>query len=171
MVGVGEDPDSLPEPEHLNRLQIPYKPGRDPLPLLLCPIVLKYVQHIFQGGAKIFQGVFVRPCAPLVTDLHSISDFALDLTCFNVENVCALTHLLCVFPSVQHIFSATSFRVGNLFLLTNFQKLFTVSNTVSIVAHIFIKRCYACSTVITITYCRDGQLIWLMGHFEKVAFS
>jgi len=21
------------------------------------------------------------------------------------------------------------------------------------------------------TYCRDGQLIWLEGHFEKVAFS
>jgi len=28
-----------------------------------------------------------------------------------------------------------------------------------------------CSTVIKIAYCRDGQLIWLEGHFEKVAFS
>ena len=29
--------------------------------------------------------------------------------------------------------------------------------------YIFIKRCYAYSTVIKITYCRDGQLIWLKG--------
>jgi len=55
-------------------------------------------------------------------------------------------------------------------LLTNFQKLFTVSNTVSIVVYIFIKRRCACSTAIKITYCRDGQLIWLTDHFEKVAF-
>ena len=57
------------------------------------------------------------------------------------------------------------------FLLTNFQKLFTVSNTVTDVAPIFSKRCYACSTVVTITYYRDGQLILLKGHFEKVAFT
>ena len=29
------------------------------------------------------------------------------------------------------------------------------------VAYVFIKRCYACSTVIRIAYCRDGQSIWL----------
>jgi len=30
-----------------------------------CPIVLNYVQHIFQGEANIFfKGVFARPCAP-----------------------------------------------------------------------------------------------------------
>jgi len=40
-----------------------------------------------------------------------------------------------------------------------------------LVAHIFSKRCYASSTDITITYRRDGQLIWLKGQFEKVAFS
>jgi len=57
---------------------------------------------------------------------------------------------------------------ANLFLLTNFQKLFAVPNIVSIVAYVFIKRCYACSTVIKITYCGDGQLIWLEGRFEKV---
>jgi len=35
----------------------------------------------------------------------------------------------------------------------------------------FIKRHYACYTVIKITYCRDGQIIWLEDYFEKVAFS
>jgi len=25
--------------------------------------------------------------------------------------------------------------------------------------------------LIEITFCRDGQLIWLEGHFEKAAFS
>jgi len=25
--------------------------------------------------------------------------------------------------------------------------------------------------LIKITYCRDGQLLWLQGHFEKAAFS
>jgi len=25
--------------------------------------------------------------------------------------------------------------------------------------------------LIKITYCKDGELIWLVGHFEKVAFS
>jgi len=59
-----------------------------------------------------------------------------------------------MFPKVERIFSAKSFSLGNLSLLTNFQKLFTVSNSVSIVAYIFINRCYACSTVIRITYCR-----------------
>jgi len=125
----------------------------------------------FRGGEKISKGLFTCPCAPLVTDLHSISVFTVDLTCFNVENVRTLTHVLYVLPNVQRIFSAKSFSLANLFLLTNFQKLFTVSNTVTIVAHIFIKRCYACSTVVTITYCRDGQLIWLKGHFDEVAFS
>jgi len=32
---VGEDPESLPEPEHLNQLQIPYDLATDPLPFLL----------------------------------------------------------------------------------------------------------------------------------------
>ena len=125
----------------------------------------------FRGGEKFSKGAFARPCAPLVTDLHSISDFIVDLTCFNAENARGLAHVLYVFPNVQRIFTAKSFSLGNLFLLTNFQNLFTVSNTVTIVDHIFIKRCYACSIVVTITYCRDGQLIWLNGHFEKVAFS
>ena len=81
-----------------------------------------------------------------------------------------LSHMY-VFPNVKRIFSAKSFSLGKLSLLANFQKLFTVSNTVSIVAYIFIKICYACSTVIKITYRRDGQIIWLKkGHFEKVAF-
>jgi len=76
-----------------------------------------------------------------------------------------------VFPNAERISSAKSFSLGNLSLLANFQKLFTVSNTVSIVvAYIFIKRCFACSTVIKIAYCRDRQLIWLEGHFEKAAF-
>jgi len=52
----------------------------------------------------------------------------------------------------ERIFSAKSFNLGNLSLVTSFQKLFTVS----IVAYIFIKRCYACSTAIKITYCRCG---------------
>ena len=111
------------------------------------------------------------PPPPLVADLRSISVFIVDLTCFNVENIRGLTHVLYVFPNVQRMFSANSFTLGNLFLLANFQKLFTVSNTVTIVAHSFIKRCYACSTVVTITYCRNGQLLWLKGHFAKVAFS
>jgi len=104
-------------------------------------------------------------------DLHSISIFTVDLTCFNIENVRGITHVLYAIPNVQRIFSAKSFSLGNLFLLNNFQKLFTVSNAVTIVAHIFIKRCYAFSTVVTITYCRYGQLIWLKGPFEKATFS
>ena len=44
-----------------------------------------------------------------------------------------------VFPNVERIFIAKSFSLGNLSLLTNYQKLFTVSNTVSIlIAYIFI---------------------------------
>jgi len=35
LVGVGEDHDSLPEPEHLDQLQTPYDLVADPLPLLL----------------------------------------------------------------------------------------------------------------------------------------
>jgi len=35
LVGVGEDPDSLPEPEHLNKLQTPYDLATDRLALLL----------------------------------------------------------------------------------------------------------------------------------------
>jgi len=56
-----------------------------------------------------------------------------------------LSHMY-VFPHVKRIFIAKFFSLGNLSLLTNFQKLFTVSNTVSIVAYIFIKRCDVCST-------------------------
>jgi len=75
-----------------------------------------------------------------------------------------------VFPNVERIFSAKSFSLGKVSLLANFHKLFPVSNTISIVVYIFIKMCYTCSTVITITYCSDGQIIWLKkGHFEKVA--
>jgi len=40
-----------------------------------------------------------------------------------------------------------------------------VYNTVSIVACIFIKRCYTCSTVITITYCR-GVKIYVRFSFD-----
>jgi len=127
----------------------------------------------FKRGAKNFpRASLPAPASPLVTDLHSVSLFTVDLTCFNVENVRGLTQALYVFPNVQRkLFSVKSFSLGNLFLLTNFQKLFTVSNKLSIVAHIFIKRCYACSTVFTITYCRDGQFIWLKGYVEKVACS
>jgi len=84
-----------------------------------------------------------------------------------------LSHMY-VFSNVERISSAKSFSLGNLCLQANFQKLFvvSVSDTVTIaVAYIFIKRFYTCSTVIKITYCRDGQLIWLDGHFEKAAFS
>jgi len=86
----------------------------------LCPT------HFSGGGENFSKGVFVHPCAPLVTDLHSISVFTVNLTCFNVENVRGLTHVLCVFPKVQLIFSAKSFSLGNIFLLTNFQKLFSL---------------------------------------------
>jgi len=81
-----------------------------------------------------------------------------------------LSHMY-VFPNGERIFIAKLFSLGNLSLLTNFQKLITVTNIVSIVAYIFTKRCYACSMVIEITYCSDGQLIWLKGRFAKVAFK
>jgi len=69
-------------------------------------------------------------------------------------------------------FLVRNLSVWEISLLTIFQKLFTVSNTVIIVAaYMFIKRCYACPTVIKITFCRNEQLIWLEGHFEKAAFS
>jgi len=53
-----------------------------------------------------------------------------------------------VLPNLECIFTAQSFSLGNLFLQTNFQNLFTVSNTVSIAAYIFNKRCYACTFLI-----------------------
>ena len=87
-----------------------------------------------------------------------------------------LSHM-CVFIKVKRIFSAKSsslgnvvnvcFLAGNLSLLTNVQKLFTVSNAVSNVAYVFIKRCYACSTVIRIAYCRDGQSSWLKATLRR----
>jgi len=40
-----------------------------------------------------------------------------------VENVFSHTYVL---PNVERIFSVKSFNLGNLFLLTNFQKLSTV---------------------------------------------
>jgi len=104
---------------------------------------------------------------------RSISVFVVDFTCFIVENVRSL--LFHMFPNLERIFKAKCFSLGNLFLLINFQKLFAVSNTFSIAAYLFNKICYACSffycTVIKIAHCRDGQLIWLNGYFEKVAFS
>jgi len=60
----------------------------------------------------------------------------------SIENVFSHTRVL---PNIEGIFSAKSFRLGNISLLTNFQKLFAV--------------------------CRNGQLIWLGGHFEKAADS
>jgi len=43
---------------------------------------------------------------------------------------------VCVLPNVESIFSAKSFGLGNLSLLTDFQKLSTVFNTVTI-AHFY----------------------------------
>jgi len=79
-----------------------------------CTIFLTYVQHIFQGRRKIFQGRLCPP-RPLVTDLHSNYVFTVDLTCFNEESVRDLTHVLYVLANVQRIFSAKSFSLGNLF--------------------------------------------------------
>jgi len=62
--------------------------------------------------------------------LSAIQFLFLDLTCFIVENVLSHTY---VFPNIKCIFSAKSFTLENLTLLPNFQKLFAVSNTVSIV--------------------------------------
>jgi len=42
LVWVGEDPDSLPEPKLLNRLQTPYELVADPLPLLLRAVIQKW---------------------------------------------------------------------------------------------------------------------------------
>ena len=52
----------------------------------------------------------------------------------------------------------------NLLSLTNFRKLSAVSNTVNIV-HFLLKD--VMPVLIKITYCSDGQSIWLKGHFEK----
>jgi len=62
--------------------------------------------------------------------------------------------------------------LGNLSLLTNFQKHITGSNTV-LQPTFLLKDAVLVphSTVIKITYRRGGQLIWLNGHFVKVAFS
>jgi len=54
----------------------------------------------------------------------------LDLTYFIVETGLSHTH---VFPNIECIFCAKSFSLGYLSLLSNFEKLSTVSNTVSIV--------------------------------------
>jgi len=130
------------------------------------------MSNTFSGVGRNFpRAPSPAPALPLVTDLHSICVFTVGLTCFNVENIRGLTQVLYVFLSVQRIFRAKFFSLENLFLLTNFQNLFAVSSTVTIVAHIFNQRCYACSTVVIITYCRDGRLIYLKGHFENAAFS
>jgi len=52
----------------------------------------------------------------------------------------------------------------NLSSLTNFRKLSAVSNTVSIV-HFLLED--VMPVLIKITYCRDGQSIWLEGHFAQ----
>jgi len=64
-----------------------------------------------------------------------------DLSCFIAENVLSHEYM---FPNIECIFNAKSFSLGNLSLLTNFQKLSTVSNTVS-VGYIFTERFCACS--------------------------
>jgi len=61
-----------------------------------------------------------------------------------------LTHY--VFPNIACIFIAKPFSLGNLSFLTHFQ----VSNSNSV----------SFTIKITCTCCRDGQLIWLEGHFE-----
>jgi len=67
----------------------------------------------------------------LSSSVSSASRFLFsDLTCFIVENALSHTH---VFPNIECIFSAKSFSLGNLSLLTNFHKLSAVSNTVNIV--------------------------------------
>jgi len=59
---------------------------------------------------------------------HSIFVFKFDL--LHLKN-CTLTHVY--FPNIQCIYSAKSFSLGNLSLLTKFQKLFTVwSNTITV---------------------------------------
>jgi len=44
-----------------------------------------------------------------------------------------------------------------------------MQSLILLVLYIFIKICYA--FLIKITYCRDGQLIWLDSRFEMPAFS
>ena len=44
----------------------------------------------------------------------------LDLTCYIVENVLSHTYVL---PNIECVFSAKSFSLGNLSLLTNFQNV------------------------------------------------
>jgi len=61
------------------------------------------------------------------------------------KNVRSLLLLIYDFPNIERIFSEKSFSLGNLFLLINFQKLFTVSNSVSIAPYIFNEILYACS--------------------------
>jgi len=68
-----------------------------------------------------------------------------------------------VFPNTVCFFSVKSFSLGSLPLLTNFQKLFTVSNTISIV-HLLKDLILI---PIKIFYCRGGQLIWLSGPLEQ----
>jgi len=89
---------------------------------------------------------------------HSISVFRFDLLHrrkFTHAHVCV---------NIECNFSAKSFYLKNLSSLTNFRKLSAVSNTVSIV-HFSLKD--VMPVLITITYCRDGQSVWLEGHFEK----
>jgi len=66
----------------------------------------------------------------------------LDLTCFIVENVLSHTSYTFVFPNIECMFSAKSFSLRNLCLLTNFQKLSAVSNAVRSV-HSYLKD-YSC---------------------------
>jgi len=54
----------------------------------------------------------------------------LDLTCFIADNVHSHTY---VFSNIECIFSAKSFSLKNLSLLSNFENVSAVSNTVVIV--------------------------------------
>jgi len=56
--------------------------------------------------------------------LSAIRFLFLNLTCFMAENVLSHTYVL---PNIECIFSAKSFPLGNLSLLSNVQKLCTVS--------------------------------------------
>jgi len=79
-----------------------------------------------------------------VEDYRPVFFLSLDSRFYVLDTIENVFSRACVLPNIECIFNAKSFSLENLSLLTNIQKFSTV--------------------------CRNGQLIWLGGHFEKAAF-
>jgi len=129
------------------------------MPVVEVSLTLSFLhQYQCYSGSKSETIVHISVC-------YSIYGFKFDL---HHRRKCALTHI-CMCFQTSNAFLVRNLSVWEIYLC----RLISWSSPQSLTPlalYIFIKRCYACSTVIKITNCRDGQLVWLGEHFEKAAF-